>query len=192
MNPIRDWRVKNALKLVTDVIPQNGGRMLRLHSTFTIRNNTSHMIDIFAQQTFSNELNREYLNSDRTNTSYKLNSGEYYNVPIELLHQSALCTDEKSLGRIFIKPGMVYLQSEYLSVVFTATLFVLYSLADLKAAEDELGILSQVKLSHVDFSIKPIDFMAIIQRTSDLFQQTSDSSINIAGYNVSIIIGLCY
>jgi hypothetical protein len=39
----------NALKLVTEVIPNNGGRLLRVRSVFTVVNNTNHDMDFLTK-----------------------------------------------------------------------------------------------------------------------------------------------
>jgi hypothetical protein len=42
-------KISNALNLVAEVTPNKGGRILRLSSVFTIKNNTSHNIQILPQ-----------------------------------------------------------------------------------------------------------------------------------------------
>ena len=51
-----DWRVpgnrskiSNALNLVSEVTPSNGGRLLRLSSVFSVKNNTAHSIQLLAK-----------------------------------------------------------------------------------------------------------------------------------------------
>jgi hypothetical protein len=48
LNPFRS-RIANALNLVSEVTPSNGGRLLRLSSVFSVKNNTSHSVLILSQ-----------------------------------------------------------------------------------------------------------------------------------------------
>jgi hypothetical protein len=48
LNPSRS-RIANALNLVSEVTPSNGGRLLRLSSVFSVKNNTSHSVLILSQ-----------------------------------------------------------------------------------------------------------------------------------------------
>ena len=47
-DPFRS-RIANALNLVSEVTPSNGGRLLRLSSVFSVKNNTSHSVLILSQ-----------------------------------------------------------------------------------------------------------------------------------------------
>lgn len=94
----RLWKIKNALKLVCEVRPHNGGRILQLSSTFVIKNYTNHAIRLCC-----NELG-DVDPSVLSDAPFVLPAGESFYVPFALLTQSVLKTNAKSLGFIWISP----------------------------------------------------------------------------------------
>lgn len=43
---LSDWRLRNAMSVLTEVGPDNGGRLLSIKSSFEIRNNTTHAVKL--------------------------------------------------------------------------------------------------------------------------------------------------
>lgn len=123
--------------------------MLRLASVFSFKNNTSHMIELLAQEGMTavslNQIGNDNNLSSKENP-FTLKSGEIFHIPIALMHRSVVETKGKSLGRVFMRPG------------------------DLKSIENELGARSQAQLSHVDYS-RPVDLLAIVHRTAALLNE---------------------
>lgn len=91
------WQVQNALKLVTEVIPHNGGRMLQLSSTFVIKNMTNHPIRL---------LSREVKNISKVSDDvpFILEPNDSFNVPLALLYRSVLRSNASALGFIWMAP----------------------------------------------------------------------------------------
>ena len=89
--------VENALKLVTEVLPHCGGRMLRLRSVFTIKNNTRHAINILAQD--DSKL------SENKDNAFRIEQNETFYVPLSLLYRSV--HDKRSLSRLHICPAEI-------------------------------------------------------------------------------------
>jgi hypothetical protein len=77
---------KNALKLVTEVIPHNGGRLLTLSSAFVIKNDTTHAMKLLTSET-------DTMNSKAgSENPFIIPPGESFNVPLALLYRSAVNT----------------------------------------------------------------------------------------------------
>jgi hypothetical protein len=157
-NPLigsRNWMMRNALKLVAEVIPHNGGRMLRLRSVFTFKNNTSHDIELLAQEASSSDRlsvnpngNMSNMNNKTKDTPFKLSAGESFHVPLAMLYRSALTSNLKSLGMFFMRPG------------------------ELRPVEDELGSRSQTQLESIDYSMQAVNLYQIVQKTTTLLNAT--------------------
>lgn len=95
---IIDWGTKNALKLVTEVRPYNGGRMLLLRSVFAVKNSTTHDINIVTN--FTSRMPE--LPADRKSDHFSLKSGETFFIPLSLINESVLRSNQpnsKSLNR---------------------------------------------------------------------------------------------
>lgn len=95
------WKMKNALKLVAEVVPLFGGRTLCLRSPFTVENNTDHTIDLM-----------EYPGSEQTEDwrrerPFRLAAKARHRIPLALLHKSVLDSDGNSLGCLRIRPAEV-------------------------------------------------------------------------------------
>ncbi len=149
----RNRRILNATMLVMDVRPHNGGRLLTLKSTFRIQNNTTHPLHVL---TLSGE--KQKLNAGKASTSYGqkstmdsasgeqvflLESGESFNIPLSFLHQSALLSNAKSLGNVYIKPS------------------------DITPVKNEL--LGKIKLypDKVSYTMEPVDLLDVVTAAED-------------------------
>lgn len=94
------WKIDNALKLVAEVTPNNGGRMLRLRSCFTVKNNTNHVIQLMASDAIDHLTGLQ-------DEPFELAAGESFYVPIALLHRAATYSNLASLGGLFFRPADV-------------------------------------------------------------------------------------
>lgn len=113
-----DWRLANALSILTDVSFYEGRRQVTLTSSFEMLNRTTHEIQV------ASHINPTHIiKTDRTNASPKnifmqakyekskidecnlqvINPGETVQVPILLL-ESALQQDGKNLGSFWLRP----------------------------------------------------------------------------------------
>jgi hypothetical protein len=83
---LTDWRTKNALKLVAEVRPHVGGRMLLLRSAFAVKNSTTHDINIITNffPTMPDPP------SDGRSEHFFLKSGETFFIPLSLINESVL------------------------------------------------------------------------------------------------------
>jgi hypothetical protein len=90
---------KMAMKLVTEVVPNNGGRTLILRSVFSIVNNTSHSVSLLAKYFPSHYRNsRSNEDEERSSIPFTIAAGETFSIPISLLYRSAVKSGGKYLG----------------------------------------------------------------------------------------------
>ena len=92
------WMIKNALKLVCEVRPHNGGRILQLSSAFVIKNCSNHAIKLCCNEV--GDVDPSVL----SDSPFLLPAGESFYIPFALLTQSVLQTNENSLGFIWLAP----------------------------------------------------------------------------------------
>eukprot|EP01035_Chromulina_nebulosa_P017521 gene17521-23082_t len=158
INPFKsstDWKILNALKLMAEVAPHYGGRMLKLTSVFSIKNNTSHVIDLVAIEATANErlsvnnlstskLDHDLRTAMHSQIPFKLKVGENFDIPLALLHRSSVASNMKSLGSLYIRPSSIH------------------------SAQTELGLRTLENLESIDFSSTPINLMNIVRRTAEL------------------------
>ena len=147
-NALHSWKISNALKLVAEVLPQNGGRVLRLRSVFTIKNNTNHAVKLMATEFQASDRDRNEARVMDDEVPYCLSAGDSFCVPIALLQRSAMASKKEStpsLGNIFIRP------------------------AELTAVKEELKQTKPVfDPGNVTYTIDPINLFSIVQNTSDI------------------------
>ena len=139
--------MSNALKVISEVVPSMGGRMLRLRSVFTVKNCTHHTIKLLGQETNqrggggggtgwgdsfrgipysgpprgrsrSRSNSRHHYEEGYEECPYYLKPGEEFQIPLALLFQSVGSTKGKSLGCLFICPAdMSAVESELQEVL---------------------------------------------------------------------------
>lgn len=99
-----DTILLNALKMVAEVVPYRGGRMLRLRSVFSIKNNTEHSLNIKIQDDSVDSVGVEVELNE-----FRLESKGTYFVPLSLLYRSIRANDASGhsdlLGSINIRPA---------------------------------------------------------------------------------------
>ena len=167
--------ILNATRLVTEVRPFNGGRLLTLKSVFCFQNNTTHAISILAsagehQQTtqgarFGLSGIDAPVDSDEQQI-FRLESGSSFHVPIALLHHSAL-TDARvpSLGNIYIKPF------------------------DLSPVKDELVGKHYMQPGSVSYTVEPIDLLDVVtncQKNSNAMDDDDNGGAERSAANLGI------
>ena len=103
----KNWKIVNSLKLMVEVMPYCGGRMLRLRSVFTIKNNTRHRLKILAKEGASAQVGTyaEATKNEEEDAPFLLDSGENFYVPLALLRRSVLASAGKSLGYLYLCPA---------------------------------------------------------------------------------------
>jgi hypothetical protein len=85
------WKIVNSLKLMVEVVPYCGGRMLRLRSVFTIKNNTRHRLEILAREGSSlTAWEKDAQTEQGEDVPFVIGSGENFYVPLALLRRSVL------------------------------------------------------------------------------------------------------
>ena len=154
-----DWKTANALKLVAEVRSHYGGRMLVLRSPFTVRNSTTHDINIVANFT------RVMPDAPQGNRSdhFSLQSGESFFIPLALINESVLRSHGKN-GRGNTEFGSLWLRPR-----------------TLKAVRSELGPASQFVKS-ISYSGDPIILRDVLGGVEQL--QTSTEERN-AGASIT-------
>ncbi len=98
-NPTQNFTedMKKYLKLVVEVTPYCGGRMLTLRSAFSIRNNSNHALKIKAKR-FGDDKGSD------ANSYFILKAGTDLHLPLTFLHKNFVVSGGKSLGSLFVKP----------------------------------------------------------------------------------------
>jgi hypothetical protein len=92
-----DEEKKKFLKLIVEVTPYCGGRMLTLRSVFSLRNNTNHALKIKANRGADEKI------SD-SSSHFILDASADLHLPLTLLHTHFALSGGKSLGTLFVKP----------------------------------------------------------------------------------------
>jgi hypothetical protein len=94
----RDEKVKNVLKLLVEIVPFNGGRMMILRSVFSIRNECNHTVKIKTTSQPPEEC------ENVVESAFELRSKETLYLPLSLLNKSILVSRGTSLGLLFLQP----------------------------------------------------------------------------------------
>jgi hypothetical protein len=131
------WQVRNALKLVAEVRPHNGGRMLQLSSTFIIRNTTKHAIKLLSHDKKS--ISSVSVGSD--DLPFFLLPGDTFHLPLAFLYRSVLKSNAMSLGYLWLAPR------------------------DMSAIVDELGVSSHM-ISGTSYTTEPVDLLDMVNKTT--------------------------
>ena len=159
-------KIRNALKLVTEVEPNKGGRMLLLRSVFKVTNKTNHDILLFTSTTrnFSQAMGASVPDSDKI--PFKIAPGESFCIPLALLHMSIIKNAvNKNLGNTL---GCLWFRPADLSPVNLDSDF------------------SNSIIDHIKYSNEPIDLKTLIDETYTLFEsdyfsfRPDGSLVNIA------------
>ena len=99
---ISNESVLNALMLVSEVLPCNGGRMLNMRSTFTVINQTNHDINLLLNPQYGTGV----APTEGRVEPEKLKGGESFHVPVLLLRQSLLQEPlAQSMGHLWLQPS---------------------------------------------------------------------------------------
>ena len=111
----------NALRLIAEVVHSKGCRILRLRSTFAVKNSTCHKLKLLAtvQDKLPAKKGQQRVPPGATTSPpreaspldddapFELMPGEEFHIPLALLHQSALASNGRSLGNLFICPAEI-------------------------------------------------------------------------------------
>lgn len=146
----------NALKLVTEVIPHNGGRLLTLSSAFVVKNDTQHTLRLL-----TSEIERLAPNATKGKPFLVL-PGESFNVPLALLYRSALITkkDVNSDQGSSI-PGDSLQSLGYLR----------FSPAEKHVIVDDLGVSPQM-VGEAKYTDDAVSLLKVVKRTLALNQES--------------------
>jgi hypothetical protein len=150
----KNWKIVNSLKLMVEVMPYCGGRMLRLRSVFTIKNNTRHRLKILAKEGASISAANSTVNNSpgfgdterpahEDEVPFLLDSGENFYVPLALLRRSVLASAGKSLGYLYLCP------------------------ADLGPIEEELVSRPNSQPGSVEYTTDPINLYQTVVKSSE-------------------------
>ena len=150
----------NALKLVTEVIPHNGGRLLTLSSAFVVKNDTMHTLRLLTSETESVE------DLPLHEKPFLIPPGESFNVPLALLYRSALSPVKEKAGE----------KSDSLRSLG----YLRFSPLERQIIVDDLGISSQ-KIGDARYTEDAVSLLKIVKRTIQLRQEQRD---NFSGVTV--------
>jgi len=118
-----DWRLRNAMTVLTEVGPDNGGRLLSVRSIFQIKNNTTHAVklnfhpdpkykpDVAVQDTKTDHNDKEDSESLAIVTDEQRSPSECFVIEPDcnfqlptLLVESSLEMDGSHLGSVWLRP----------------------------------------------------------------------------------------
>jgi hypothetical protein len=140
--------IGNSLKLVAEVKPHNGGRLLQLSSVFVVKNSTLHTIHI---ATSTSPDSSQPFNA----TPFALDPGETFNVPLGLLLQSVFHS------KVNVSTGC----PRWLGFLWLVP-------SNKQIIVDDLGVSGQ-SIGEVKYTALPIDLMEIVKRTEELWTELS-------------------
>jgi len=138
------WKLRNALKLVSEVVPNNGGRMLLLRSVFKVVNKTNHSLHLLAN--FTSDLKKGFA-EESDDVPFTIPPGEAFYIPLALLHKSATLPSTKRLGSLWIRPSDLTPVKESMETDF-----------------------SHLMVERIEYSMTPIDLHDIVEESAALLQ----------------------
>lgn len=146
----KNRRLTDALKLMAEVLPYCGGRMLRLRSMFCVKNETKHRLSILAKEGTS--LSEEANHSDERvrDIPFQIETGESLYIPLALLYRSIIASHGNSLGLLYIRPS------------------------DILPVEEELSSRMDLVPGYVEFSTDPINIFQIVTSSAADGNLTAD------------------
>lgn len=168
-----DWRLRNAMTLLTEVGPENGGRLLSVRSVFEIRNNTTHSVNLVFHpdprykpgaktEDRSVDLKKNGVISDKKGqkieTEYALiKPGCNFQLPTLLL-ESALEMEGSHLGSVWVRPDTSNTEA--------------FSFRDFSKPTQ-----SEVEKFDASFCSRPVQLARIVHETSLLYQNGAGEDI---------------
>jgi len=170
---LKDWRLRNAMTLLTEVGPDNGGRLLSVKSIFEIRNNTTHTVNLVfhPDPRFKPIMkNRSHHADDKTKRDFTeskkdSNPSEYaaiepgcdFQLPTLLL-ETSLAMDGGHLGCVWVRPDTTNTE--------------IFSFRDY-SNPTETG----VEKFDASFCSRPVQLAKIVHETSRLFENGGGEDI---------------
>jgi hypothetical protein len=168
-----DWRLRNAMSLLTEVGPDNGGRLLSVRSIFEIRNNTTHSVNLVfhPDPKYKPDAKSEgrildaKTNGIITETKEQMNSSEYavvepgcdFQLPT-LLIESSLEMEGSHLGSVWMRPDTSSTE--------------LFSFRDFSKPTD-----SEVEKFDASFCSRPVQLARIVNESSMLYHNGAGEDI---------------
>lgn len=178
-----DWRLQNAMTLLTEVGPENGGRLLSIRSSFEIINSTTHSIklvshpdpsykiDLVSQSTNGERHNDNDGNTDGSMDCDFIRPNCSFQLPTLLL-ESALEMAGGHLGSVWMCPDTSNTQ--------------IFSFRDFSKPTES----SKIEEFDVDMCSRPIQLAKLVDETSLLYQNGGGADIGLSdamsGLQVSV------
>ncbi len=160
-----DWRLRNAMTLLTEVGPDNGGRLLSVRSIFEVRNNTTHSVNLIFHPDPRYKPN---IKNDGRSVDVKANVGnpsEYaaiepggdFQLPT-LLIESALEMDGSHLGSVWVRPDTSNTE--------------IFSFRDYTKPTE-----SKVESFDASFCSRPVQLAKVVHETSRIYENGGGKDI---------------
>jgi hypothetical protein len=144
---IMEKRLLNAFNVASEVISHNGGKMLRMRSVFSIKNDNFHAIDLFVKEICNSNSESHHKEVPDSQEIYRIESGQTFYVPLALPFKSLLeDPSHESLGYIWVRPS------------------------NLKEIRSEIGDTDE-KINYINYSLAPISLKTIVDETLDYFNE---------------------
>ncbi len=190
----KDWRLENAIKVLTDVSSLNGGRQLKLTSAFEVINKTSHDIQLAIHPDPRNqvELCREELpitSTEHHANVHTVNNGKVtskhldsdhqmekvrpnasFHIPLLLL-ESSLHLEGSHLGSLWIRPTESH-RSGLLSAL----------------GHHQSDSLEKQTLPSIGFSSRPIQLAKVVHESAVMYENMQGMSTSMSNFRSGIQI----
>ena len=173
-----DWRLRNAMTLLTEVGPDNGGRLLSIRSIFEVRNNTTHSVKLMFHpdpkykpstrkqaivdidgKGFKTDFEVQSKTPDQDHAT--IEPGGDFQLPT-LLMESALEMDGSHLGSIWVRPETS--NSE------------MFSFRDFSKPTE-----SKMEKFDASFSSRPVQLAKVVYETFRLYAEAEGRDIEQSG-----------
>ena len=146
----QDWRLRNAMKILTEVGVENGGRLIAARSLFEVRNQTSHSIFLNLNPDPTQYPRVETPSAGSNDTDRLVEPGASFQIP-SLLVEASLELEGHHLGCFWVRPVESKENKE---------------LSYLWAQREENG-----RESVVEFSSRPIQLAKLVHESALIFQE---------------------
>ena len=168
----KDWRLQNALKVLTEVGIENGGRLVTVRSLFEIRNQTTHSIwlalhpdpthnPIACQRNASQKMDYKPESSAhlqvQSDVFETIEAGESYQVPTLLL-ESALHLKGSHLGCFWVCPANKDTNEHLFKSLFG-------------------GVEHNVNETAIGYCSRPVQLAKVVHETSQIFLASGGEDI---------------
>ncbi len=154
-----DWRLRNAMTLLTEVGPDNGGRLLSVRSIFEVRNNTTHSVNLIFHPDPRFKPNAK--KDERSVSQFSaIEPGGGFQLPT-LLVESALELDGCHLGSVWVRPDTTNTE--------------MFSFRDYSKPTE-----TKIEMFDASFCSRPVQLAKVVHETCRIFENGGGKDVEQA------------